>query len=169
MTNGITLLLINDQEKDKTLNFPNEINILEILVENMGRANYGEHLEDKKGIVKNIWLGEQYWFNWEMYLIDAETLPKDYIEKDNRFPKFYRGKFEVETIHDTFVNLDGFSKGNVFINGFNLGRYWQTAGPQKTLYLPGPLLKEGENEIIVLELEASNNNYIQLVDQPNLG
>ncbi|HHU19885.1 MAG TPA: beta-galactosidase [Bacilli bacterium] len=159
----------NDQEKDKTLNFPNEINILEILVENMGRANYGEHLEDKKGIVKNIWLGEQYWFNWEMYLIDAETLPKDYIEKDNRFPKFYRGKFEVETIHDTFVNLDGFSKGNVFINGFNLGRYWQTAGPQKTLYLPGPLLKEGENEIIVLELEASNNNYIQLVDQPNLG
>lgn len=48
---------------------------------------------------------------------------------------------------DTFVRLDGFTKGNVYINGFNLGRYWNPAGPQKTLYLPAPLLREGENEL----------------------
>lgn len=159
----------NDQEKELNLNFPKENNVLEILVENMGRANYGEHLLDKKGIVKNIWLGEQYWFNWEMYLIDTEILPRDFSTKDKRFPKFYRGHFEVESLHDTFVDLEGFSKGNVFINGFNLGRYWNTAGPQKTLYLPGPLLKKGNNEIIVLELEGTSSNSIQLVDKPNLG
>ena len=125
---------------------------------------------DGKGIVKNIWLGEQYWFDWEMYSIDAETLPDIYEgSRDTRFPKFFRGSFDVANVHDTFVELEGWSKGNVFINGFNLGRYWNTAGPQKTLYLPGPLLKEGHNEIVVLELEEANTNRIQLVDKPNLG
>ena len=160
----------NDEEKDLKLNFPEGNNVLEIFVENMGRANYGEHLIDRKGIVKNIWLGKQYWFDWEMYSIDTETLPKVYqTADDNRFPKFYRGSFDATSIHDTFVDLEGFSKGNVFINGFNLGRYWNTAGPQKTLYLPGPLLKEGRNEIVVLELERADANSIKLVDQPNLG
>jgi len=159
----------NDEEKDLKLNFTEENNVLEIFVENMGRANYGEHLSDKRGIVKNIWLGEQYWFDWEMYLIDLESLPEKYSGEDNRFPKFFRGQFEVETLHDTFVETEGFSKGNVFINGFNLGRYWNTAGPQKTLYLPGPLLKKGKNEIVVLELEGTDSTAIQLVDKPDLG
>lgn len=160
----------NDQVKDLKLNFPDEDNVLEIFTENMGRANYGEHLMDKKGIVKNIWLGEQYRFDWEMYSIDTETLPENYqIKEDDRFPKFFRGHLEVDSIHDTFVNLEGFSKGNVFVNGFNLGRYWNTAGPQKTLYLPGPLLKEGKNEIVVLELEGTETNKIKLTDQIDLG
>lgn len=160
----------NDEEKNLKLNFPEKNNTLEIFVENMGRANYGEHLMDKKGIVKNIWLGEQYWFDWEMYSIDTESLPENYLSAgDNRFPKFLRGQFEVDSIHDTFVRLEGFSKGNVFINGFNLGRYWNIAGPQKTLYLPGPLLKEGENEIVVLELEHAEKNTVQFVDEPDLG
>ena len=160
----------NDEVKDLKLHFPETDNVLEIFVENMGRANYGEHLMDGKGIVKNIWLGEQYWFDWEMYSIDAETLPENYEgSNDNRFPKFFRGSFDVTNTHDTFVDLEGWSKGNVFINGFNLGRYWNTAGPQQTLYLPGPLLKEGQNEIVVLELEEANTNRIQLIDKPNLG
>src|SRR5699024_1526015 len=112
----------NDEVKDLKLHFPEENNVLEIFVENMGRANYGEHLSDPKGIVKNIWLGEQYWFDWEMYSISMEVLPKDYQNsKDDRYPKFFRGKLEVDSVHDTFVKLDGFRKGNVFINGFNLG------------------------------------------------
>lgn len=159
----------NDEEKELTLKFPEENNVLEIFVENMGRANYGEHLIDKKGIVKNIWLGEQYWFDWEMYSINTEILPEIYQKTDDRFPKFFRGSFDVTSIYDTFVDLEGWSKGNVFINGFNLGRYWNTAGPQKTLYIPGPLLKEGRNEIVVLELEKTDTNTIQLIDKPKLG
>ncbi|WP_067841230.1 glycoside hydrolase family 35 protein [Amphibacillus sediminis] len=160
---------INDQNKELKLNFTEESNVLEILVENMGRANYGEHLSDKKGMVKNIWLGQQYWFNWEMYLINTDHLPKEFVSKDSRFPKFYRGFIEVEDACDTFVDVEGFGKGNVFINGFNLGRYWNTAGPQKRLYLPGPLLKKGKNEIVILELEGTNTNRVKLVDKPKLG
>src|SRR5690625_2482110 len=86
----------NDKEKYLKLHFPEENNVLEIFVENMGRANYGEHLMVKKGIVKYLWLGEQYWFDWEMYLIDTESLPKDdSLKEEHRFPTFYRGSFEI--------------------------------------------------------------------------
>lgn len=69
---------------------------------------------------------------------------------------------------DTYVDTHGFTKGNVFINGFNLGRYWNTAGPQQRLYLPGPLLKKQHNEIVVLELEGTETEQIQLLDEPKL-
>lgn len=158
----------NDAHQHVTLNFPAGSNTLEILVENMGRVNYGEHLSDKKGITKNIWLGEQYWFGWEIYPIELEILPKNYSGTDQRFPRFYRGHFHVDELADTYVDTARFTKGNVFINGFNLGRYWNTAGPQKRLYLPGPLLKKGRNELVVFELEASSTQTVQLVSESRL-
>lgn len=159
----------NDEVKELTLNFPDKNNTLEILVENMGRANYGEHLSDKKGLIKNIWLGEQYWFNWEMYAIELERLPENYSDgNEHRFPKFFRGSFDVDEVCDTYVDTHGFTKGNVFINGFNLGRYWNSAGPQQRLYLPGPLIKKGNNEIVVLELEHTNIDKVQLLNEPKL-
>ncbi|WP_077623258.1 glycoside hydrolase family 35 protein [Sediminibacillus massiliensis] len=159
----------NDEERKITLHFPDQINTLEILTENMGRANYGEHLSDKKGITRNIWLGNQYFFNWEMYAIELDRLPEDYeVEGDSRYPKFFRGTFDADGLHDTFVDSTGFTKGNIFINGFNLGRYWNTAGPQQRLYLPGPLLKEKDNEIVILELEHTTTHEVQLLDQHKL-
>lgn len=160
----------NDEKKELTLDFPETNNLLEIFVENMGRANYGEHLTDKKGLVKNIWLGEQYFFNWEMYAIELERLPENYHHNNDetRFPKFYRGSFDVDQIGDTYVDTCGFTKGNVFINGFNLGRYWNSAGPQQRLYLPGPLLKQKGNQIVVLELEYTNTDNVQLLSEPKL-
>ncbi|WP_226577740.1 glycoside hydrolase family 35 protein [Halobacillus litoralis] len=167
--NGIYQMTLykNDQEKNVTLEFPNDRNTLEILVENMGRANYGEHLSDRKGITKNLWLGEQYFFNWDIYAIEMDRLPEDYrADSEDRYPKFFRGTFDAEGTHDTFIESEGFTKGNVFINGFNLGRYWNTAGPQKRIYVPGPLLKEKGNELVVLELEHTSVTEIQLVDHP---
>ncbi|MGM0920360.1 MAG: glycoside hydrolase family 35 protein [Bacillota bacterium] len=162
-------IYINDQEKKVKINFPNDVNTLEILVENMGRANYGKHLTDKKGLISNIWLGEQYWFHWKMHLIELDVLPSDYSGvTEERFPKFFQGTFDAVGLHDTFVDTEGFTKGNVFINGFNLGRYWST-GPQRTLYLPGPLLKEKDNTITVLELEGTTTEKITLVGRPKLG
>ena len=84
-------------------------------------------------------------------------------------PVFLRGTFEVDKKADTFLRLDGFSKGQCYINGFLLGRYWNTAGPQKTLYLPSPLLKEGENELVVLELDSFDRPCVTLTDEPDLG
>ncbi|WP_271853895.1 glycoside hydrolase family 35 protein [Planococcus maritimus] len=160
---------INDEEKMLTLDFPEAVNTLEILVENMGRANYGEHLTDPKGLVNNLWLGEQYFFHWEMFKVELEQLPESYgTGEDPRFPKFFRGSFDAEEGLDTYVDTHGFTKGNVFINGFNLGRYWNTAGPQQRLYLPGPLLKKQHNEIVVLELEHTETDQIQLLDEPKL-
>ncbi|QGH33899.1 beta-galactosidase [Gracilibacillus salitolerans] len=158
----------NDKQMEKTLHFPHKENVLEIFVENMGRANYGEHLSDTKGLIKNLWLGNQYWFDWEMYAIELDSLPTDYTGNDTRFPQFFRGNLKVEEQADTFVDLEGFTKGNVFVNGFNLGRYWNAVGPQRTLYLPGPLLNKGDNEIIILELEHTVSNSIQLSSEPKL-
>lgn len=164
-----TTIYKNDDSNQVVLDFSHTSNTLEILVENMGRANYGKHLGDRKGIVSNIWLGEQYWFHWEMYAIELNTLPDDYkIKGDQRYPKFFRGSFDADQLMDTFVDTAGFTKGNVFINGFNLGRYWNSAGPQQTLYLPGPLLKEKNNELVVLELEHTKTDNVELLDEPKL-
>lgn len=145
---------------------------LDIFVENMGRVNYGKHIYDKKGIIDGVRMGYQHVFGWTMRSIHCENLQNLQFASTNKkadTPTFLRGIFQVGDKADTFVRLDGFTKGIVLINGFNLGRYWNSAGPQKTLYLPAPLLKQGENEIIVFELERSEANYIVLTDQMDLG
>lgn len=160
---------------------------LDILVENLGRINYGPKLLDEKGILRAVRIGQQQHFGWDMYPIDCKDLSGldfdciDDPEADGAAngcadlslppygPLFLRGTFSVEKSMDTFVRLDGFEKGNVFINGFNLGRYFNSAGPQKTLYLPGPLLKHGENELIVLELQEYEKPAVLLTDEPDLG
>ncbi len=146
---------------------------LDILVENLGRINYGPKIRDEKGILRGVKIGPVYHYGWKMYPLPCRDLsPLNYIDTpalSDAKPVFLSGSFTVTEPFDTFVRLEGFTKGNVFINGFNLGRYWNEAGPQKTLYLPAPLLKTGENEIVVLELEHYNKPQIQLTDQPDLG
>ena len=92
---------------------------------------------------------------------------KDYESFDT--PTFYKGILNIDEAHDTFLKLDGFTKGFVVINGFNIGRYWNTAGPQTTLYVPAPLLKSGGNEIIVFETDGCDSQFIEFVDTPELG
>ena len=70
---------------------------------------------------------------------------------------------------DTFICLDGFHRGVVAVNGFLLGRYDYDAGPQKTLYCPAPMLRKGQNEIVVFETDGSNTNVITFTDVPDLG
>ena len=130
---------------------------LEILVENMARINYGPLLKDPKGITEGVRIGNQFLFNWDIYTIPLKDIENIKYGNGNReeYPTFYRGSFEVKEIGDTYLDFEGWEKGVVFINGFNLGRYWK-AGPQKRLYLPAPLLKEGKNEIVVFELHKDN-------------
>ena len=86
-----------------------------------------------------------------------------------RQPVFLRGTLEiVGEPCDTFVRLDGFHKGFVVVNGFNIGRFYNDAGPQKTLYLPAPFLRAGRNEIIVFESDETSSNIITLTDTPVL-
>jgi len=76
-------------------------------------------------------------------------------------PAFYKGKFFVDKVCDTFIKPTGFTKGFIVINGINIGRFYNTAGPQKTLYLPAPYLKKGENEIIIFESDKVNQLKVE--------
>ena len=152
---------------------PGQTAVLRILVENMGRINYGPKLLDCKGILRGVKLGCQYQFGWKHYSLPCDCPPQHGYEPVGAgadAPLFLKGSFTVQQRQDTFVRLDGFTKGNEYINGFNLGRYWNPAGPQKTLYLPAPLLREGENELAVLELEGIDGPaQVHLTDCEDLG
>ncbi len=145
---------------------------LDILVENMGRVNYGIKLMDRKGILDGVRLGQRFHFGWEMYpmtMDDLGGLTYGEIKAPGKVPAFLRGTLTVEgTPCDTFLRLDGFTKGFVTVNGFNIGRYFNPAGPQKTLYVPAPLLREGENEIIVFESDGYDTPEVTFVDVPEL-
>ena len=143
---------------------------LEILVENMGRVNYGSKLLDKKGLLDGVRLGPQFHFGWEMLCLPMDDISPLRWSDAAEGPRFLRGTLTIsETPKDTFLRLDDFTKGFVLINGFNLGRYYTPAGPQKTLYVPAPLLKQGENEIIVFESDEFHSPVVEFVDRPELG
>ena len=146
---------------------------LDILCENMGRVNYGSKILDRKGI-KGVRMGLQNHFGWNMYPLTMDNLDKlEFTDKNDgvsTVPTFFRGVLHIENEPcDTFVKLDGFTKGIVIINGFNLGRYYNPAGPQKTLYVPAPVLKKGENEITVFESDNASADFVEFCDKPILG
>lgn len=160
----------NSSEKSIKISIPKGISSLDILVENMGRVNYGEYLKDMKGILSGVRLENQFIFHWEIY-----TLPLNNIEKlkyrdvsYKKGPMFYRGTLTVHELADTFLELKGWEKGVVFINGFNIGRYFEI-GPQKRLYVPAPILHEGENEIVIFELQEVKEPIVEFKDKPFLG
>ena len=147
---------------------------IDILVENLGRVNYGTEMADnEKGLVRSARLGQQYLFGWTMYPLTMDDITNvDYSNNvsDDAPVSFRKGNLVInEEPGDTFLRLDNFHKGFVKVNGFNVGRYWTDAGPQKTLYIPAPLLKKGDNEIIVFELHGCSDSVIEFTDTPDLG
>lgn len=143
---------------------------LDILVENMGRTNYGPEMLDRKGITGGVTVNDQYQFGWEIYplpLADLHGLQFGPAQSAT-FPAFFRARFHVQDPADTFLALPGWTKGVAWVNGFNLGRYWER-GPQKTLYVPAPLLMRGENELIVFELHGTSSLAVEFQDRPVLG
>jgi beta-galactosidase len=131
--------------------------ILEILVEGMGHINFAQFMIDRKGITDRVTLNGMTLMNWEIY-----PMPMDYefVKKASSPPGglvnerpalFFKGIFNLEKTGDTYFDMSKYSKGIVYINGHNLGRYWNI-GPQQRLYCPAAWLKKGENEIIVFDL-----------------
>ena len=146
---------------------------IDILVENMGRINYGPLLRDKKGIF-GVHFGNQHHFGWDNYPLpmdNLDVLEYEPIEQGEIVgPTFLRGYLDIESEPcDTFVRLDGFKKGFVTVNGFNIGRYFNLSSPQKTLYVPAPMLKKGRNEIVVFESDGTSATEIEFFDKPDLG
>jgi beta-galactosidase len=159
-------------EQSVSLSVPPEGARLDILVENQGRINYGPYLKDRKGITEGVRFGFQFLFDWMIRPLPLEDLSalqyvSDAADRNQDQPTFYRGTFHVDELEDTFLDMDGWTKGVVYINSFNLGRYWNK-GPQRTLYVPAPLLRRGDNEIVVLELHEMKEASVRLTDIPQL-
>lgn len=132
--------------------------LLEIVVEGMGHINYAQFMIDRKGITDRVTLNGMTLMNWHTTLL---PLDEDFIK--NRKPdlkvkvdagkpcNFFEGRFNLSEVGDTYIDMSGYTKGVLYVNGHNLGRYWNI-GPQQRLYCPASFLKKGENEILVFDL-----------------
>ncbi|XP_078656009.1 beta-galactosidase-like isoform X2 [Branchiostoma floridae x Branchiostoma belcheri] len=174
--------------------------VLDVVVENQGRINFGRYINDSKGIISNVTLGNDTLRSWSIFSLDIDgALPTLFSPQTNpavhingrlpalssvlqqelegldvqleshekrsarplrsragqMVPSFYTGTFSIQgDPQDTFLNMKGWTKGQAFVNGFNLGRYWPVEGPQITLYVPASVLKS-DNNVTLFELEAS--------------
>ena len=140
---------------------------MDILVENMGRINYGPHMvNDRKGITEKVTLDGIELKGWQIFPIPLDNLDRlQFSPRPKRGPRFYRGSFQLANLGDTFLDMRGWGKGHVWVNGHHLGRFWKI-GPQQTLFCPAPWLSTGANEIIVLELETTGGTTIQALKDP---
>lgn len=162
---------------------------LTILIEAMGRINFGRAIKDFKGITRNVTLSTQAGSHeltydlkdWQIDLMpdDADTILSRLktlfndvaivtdVKNGRRHPGVHYGTFTLGKVGDTFINMENFGKGQVFVNGHALGRFW-SIGPQQTLYAPGCWLKKGKNEIIVLDVVGTDNPTLWGQDHPEL-
>ena len=165
----------NDAQPRLVLEFTGETATLEILVHNLARSNFGHRMLEPKGLTEGAFVGptrhdERALFGWENYALPLEKLPSLTFGPAvlQSGPAFYRFVLNVDAEPcDTFLALPGFNLGCVFVNGFNIGRYWNV-GPQATLYVPGPMLEQGVNEVIVFEAHRCTTPTLEFRDRPEL-
>ncbi|KAM6988308.1 beta-galactosidase-1-like protein 2 [Tautogolabrus adspersus] len=148
---------------------------LSLLVENCGRVNYGKTLDtQRKGLVGDIELNKSILRGFIIHSLSLKPGFVNRLESSGKwmstpqrpsFPGFFQAKLYVDTSKDTFIKLPGWGKGVVFINGRNLGRYW-TIGPQQTLYVPGPWLHRGNNQVIVFEEQETDGPCLWPINRP---
>lgn len=143
---------------------------LKILLENMGRVNYGHKLladSQRKGIRTGVCVDLHFHLQWKQYPLELRDLSRLDFSKEwqDNAPAFYRFDFRLDRVYDTYIDMMGYGKGAVFVNGHNLGRFWEV-GPTTSLYVPHGFLKEGDNTIIVFETEGRHQETLQLVQQP---
>ena len=210
-TTGETLLTINDPHDyaqvfldgkysgkldrrlgEKALQLPQlkEGQRLDILVEAMGRINFGRAIKDFKGITGNVTITEDRngrkfvcdLKDWEVYNLtddyefyrnmDFQPLA-DISNNGERIPGAYRATFNIRNPADTYLDFSTFGKGLVYVNGRGIGRIWEI-GPQQTLYMPGAWLNKGENEILVFDIVGpgsaiSRGEKTPVIDELHVG
>jgi beta-galactosidase len=161
--------------------------VLTIAVEALGRINFGRAIKDFKGITGDVTISatvdkhDLTWTlkEWDMYRIDDEyatavkalnlasknsTEGKEIADRMGK-RGYYRGYFNINKVGDTFINVETWGKGQVYVNGHALGRFWGI-GPQQTLYTPGCWLKKGKNEIIILDVVGPNSCEVEGLSKP---
>lgn len=148
----------------------NEQPLIDVLVENMGRVNYGHKLlsnTQRKGLGQGLMQDLHFVQDYEQFDIQFDKLSSKHFQKNYKkgTPSFHRFKFNLEETHDTYLDMQHFGKGIVLVNGYNIGRYWEI-GPTLSLYISKSLLNIGENSIIIFETENKENSIINLRKKP---
>lgn len=150
---------------------------ISILVEDLGRVNYGPRIGEAKGLIGQPRVGGVPLTGWTATPIDVAAigaaLTGDEADGEQATspapgPVALRGEFALDAPSDLFLSTDGWAKGYAFVNGFFLGRYWSN-GPQRTLYVPGPATRAGANVVVFLELEGTAETVARFVPRPDLG
>jgi len=157
---------------------------LDILVENLGRINFGKYLlQNRKGITGSVTLGGRVLGNWNMYRLPFDTTPNvgaiaavpaktapvatAPAKPTPGVPVLKAGSFQLDTVADTYLDMSAWGKGVAWINGHNLGRYWRI-GPQQTLYVPAEWLRRGQNDVVIFDLLGATPATLQGLDHPIL-
>jgi beta-galactosidase len=146
---------------------------LQILVEDLGRVNYGPRIGEPKGLLAPVTLGGRPLENWQTQPVEMDLdRVRPALQPASAGPRagsfFARGQFDLAEPADLYLASDGWTKGVAFVNGFNLGRYW-SRGPQRTLYVPRPATRAGANELVIFELHGTTTGVAQFVPRLDLG
>ncbi len=157
---------IGQDSLEVTISEPNST--LDILVENLGRINYGKLMtESRKGITGAVVLAGEELKGWNMY-----PLPFDRVGGERSggkvvagVPLLRRGSFSLTETGDTWLDMRNWGKGSVWVNGHHVGRYWYI-GAQQTLYVPAPWLRKGKNEILIFEQLKPEQGEVEGITTP---
>jgi len=175
---GVVVGVLEREHHDRAITLPPVTGTLELLVEDQGRVDYGVRIGEPKGLIGGVSIDGVPVARWTASplaldpiapaavtaLAEAAASGGDVLAG----PTFAAGSFDLDTVDDRYLSLDGFRKGVAWVNGFCLGRYW-SRGPQRTLAIPGPVLRHGRNELVVLELHAAASRTACLLVEPDLG
>lgn len=142
--------------------------VIDVLVEAMGRINYGPNMRDRKGLAGQVMIGQQILHHWEMTSIPLDNVADlDYNGLPEYGPTVLSATLTTDDPTDTFIDVTNLKKGVVFVNGKNIGRYWNIS-TQQTLYIPGCWLKKGDNEIVAVDFDGADADELILTDDHRL-
>ncbi|MET3449870.1 beta-galactosidase family protein [Curtobacterium sp. 1544] len=175
---GTVVGVLEREHHDRAIALPPVTGTLELLVEDQGRVDYGPRIGEPKGLIGGIAVDGVPLARWTASPLALDPIPEaaltilaDALPTDGNAlagPVFATGSFDLDSADDRYLRLDGFRKGVAWVNGFCLGRYW-SRGPQRTLAVPGPVLRAGRNDVVVLELHAAAARTVHLLAEPDLG
>jgi beta-galactosidase len=165
--------VLEREHHERALMLPTARGRLDLVVEDQGGVNYGPRIGEPKGLIGPVRIGDQELTGWSVCALDLDRLPhlwdREHVRGGSGLgPTAWRASFEALQPEDHFLDTSGWGKGVAWINGFCLGRYWRR-GPQQTLFVPGPVVRTGRNELVVLELEVMADQTARFVAGPLLG
>jgi beta-galactosidase len=168
--------VMDREQHDRSIVLPADARTVTVIVEDQGRVNYGPRIGEAKGLIGPGTVDGQPATGWRALPVDLGPFPKvsEALESVGRDasgaagPQFLLGSFDVDTPTDLFLDTGSWGKGIAWINGFCLGRFWSRP-PQRTLFVPSPVLRPGANDVTVLDLEPTSTAELTFLSGPDLG